>query len=177
MATTQYKPQGRTRPALLKELLIEARSGGGRDSHLAKRRSARFAHNARMEISVVGEHETRLVGDLYNISSSGVAIRCRQRIEVDTYLRIRRWSPDTKYEWVEAVVRHCSRGVSGYLIGARFVEPIPDPDIDAATQPHWTPEAPRQPASKPPKAGWGVFPYVLGFILLAAAVGYLFFSS
>lgn len=74
--------------------------------------------------------EKHILATLQNLSSGGLAIRCRRPIPTDTKISLALHQPELSC-YGHAIVRHCTRAQVGYLVGVEFYQhPSPDPEED-----------------------------------------------
>jgi hypothetical protein len=55
-----------------------------------------------------------------NISEDGIAFWSRRRFPIRTPVYVREYATERSTVWFAAHVTHCTIGIRGYLIGARF---------------------------------------------------------
>lgn len=109
----------------LVNLLAEVSAEGHPDLFAGKRERFRYWTSRRFEARYSGDGGEVACVTLRNISATGLALWSRQKIKRDTLIRIRAYGAADDAASLEALVLHCSGGVGGYLIGARFVNPLP----------------------------------------------------
>lgn len=134
--------------AEISRLLDEARPGGEGDASLGKRSWSRHTLDREIEVSLdLNPPFQPWSANLYNISGGGIAFWSKKNIEPDTAIvfRVARESRDEG--WISGVVKHCTMGVRGYLVGLAFDEHLPSetderPESAPATQPHVNLETP-----------------------------------
>lgn len=66
--------------------------------------------------------EKHLLATMHNLSTNGLAMRTRRPIPTETKISLAIHEPELSC-YGEAVVRHCSAGSVGYLIGVEFAYP------------------------------------------------------
>jgi hypothetical protein len=66
--------------------------------------------------------EKHVLATMHNLSPNGLAMRTRRPIPTETKISLAIHEPELSC-YGEAVVRHCSSGAVGYLIGVEFAYP------------------------------------------------------
>lgn len=61
---------------------------------------------------------------MHNVSTGGFAAWSQAELERHDTLYVREFASEGERPWLKAVVRHCTRGIRGYLIGAEFMEKV-----------------------------------------------------
>lgn len=74
--------------------------------------------------------ERHMLATLHNLSPSGLAMRSRRPVPVDTRVSLAIHQPELSC-YGHGLVRHCTRAHVGYLIGVEFIF-YPDGDADRA---------------------------------------------
>ena len=57
---------------------------------------------------------------MHNVSDSGFALWSRKELYRRTTIYVREFSEDNSRPWLRALVTHRTRGILGYLLGAKF---------------------------------------------------------
>ena len=112
----------------LAALMSRALQVNDADTYNAKRDALRFDFEAPLEIRTETDQESEqtLCVKMENISQRGVAFWTHFDLEIGTALDIREWTSSGERMWLPASVAHSTRGLRGFLIGARFDEPLPE---------------------------------------------------
>ncbi len=99
--------------------LEEARRQGESDQYPAKRCSTRYEWAARLEVKYKTPkgHEVVFNAEGLQISEQGIGFRCREPVEPYTSVEITVCGENS---YAKAIVRHCTRSLRGYKIGAEF---------------------------------------------------------
>ncbi|RMF83529.1 MAG: PilZ domain-containing protein [Planctomycetota bacterium] len=147
-------------------LMACARQSDEVDRYLAKRGSARFDFQAPLEIRPAsGGQEDLLCVRMENISHRGIAFWSHLDYEPGTELDVREWTNDGSRDWMRATVVHNTRGLRGFLIGARFATPLPDlpdPGLDDSPESRSPEESAQgEPAATPSRSS----PIIAGSVL------------
>ena len=66
------------------------------------------------------DHEDILPVIMHNISDGGFAFWLKRELRIDAQIWVREFSGDEPFPWLAAQVTHCTVGIRGYLIGAKF---------------------------------------------------------
>ena len=106
----------------IRTLVSTAKSEGhDTDAYTGKREHTRYATGMRLEIALdpaKPEDATPVV--MHNVSEGGFAFWYRRELTPPTTVFLRECDGATAGEWLPALVRHCTRGLLGYLVGAEF---------------------------------------------------------
>lgn len=106
--------------AVVREWIAQAQRSGVKDNYTAKRRSPRVGWGISLMVRFVDDPSREpLFVHARDISPEGVGFTNRQPVEEGTRLAL---SADDPEQIAYAKVTRCTRGVSGYLIGADFDE-------------------------------------------------------
>lgn len=103
------------------DLVSAAQREGHPDCYAGKRDHTRYMTGMRLEIACdpTNSGETAPVV-MHNVSEGGFAFWFRRSLEPRTVIYLRDGEGSGTGEWLPAVVRHCTRGILGYLVGAQF---------------------------------------------------------
>lgn len=100
--------------------LGEARRTGRRDCSSAKRPHARFTWRVAvtLEVEHAGQPAQTLRAETHDISPTGLAVQCRQRVETGSVVRVRNaaWGGS-----VHGIVRFCSASMGEFRVGVEFL--------------------------------------------------------
>ncbi len=113
-------------PKEIKRLVKAAQQVGRGDPYQGKRERTRFSAGMKLEVTLdplnsgASYHVT-----MQNVSEGGFAFWSKRELRPETVIRVREFSPGVENEWVAAEVRHCTTGLRGYLVGAKFENPVP----------------------------------------------------
>jgi len=112
---------GERRSLQLRRLIRKAREAGTPVGVDVKRNLPRFRYGSSLEITtnpgVPGQTTT---AKFHNVSSGGAAFWSRKPMTPMKQLFIRCFDEDGPSEWFPVVVRHCTRGIMGFLVGVEF---------------------------------------------------------
>ena len=99
--------------------LQQARQTGRTNAYAGKRRTPRTTWDAALEVHVPGSAGRTVThyASARDISEGGMGLQCRQAIPDCTLVRV---CPAGELKGVSAMVMHCTRTVSGYIIGLEF---------------------------------------------------------
>jgi len=118
----------------VRELIDSLRPGAATQPGDGKRREQRWPFPGTVEVwlpeSCYGERY--LLATLHNLSSSGLAMRCDRPVPTQTRIQIAVHVPKLSC-YGEAIVRHCTRAIAGYLIGVEFILESDEPAEDSAS--------------------------------------------
>jgi len=102
-------------------LVAKAREGGQADVFLGKRRWVRYQLGLRLEVTTGGSASTDTwPAVMHNISGGGFGFWSKRKLEKGDCIFIREWLETKSGEWLPAWVTHCTTGIQGHLVGARF---------------------------------------------------------
>lgn len=110
-------------------LIRSLRKKGGADFYSGKRRDQRFSDVVPLETTLTPNNPAaRKNAYLHNISESGIAWWCKDRISERSTVYIRWLTDDGPGPWLATRVTHCTVGIRGFLVGSAFVlENLPAP--------------------------------------------------
>jgi signal transduction histidine kinase/CheY-like chemotaxis protein len=107
-------------------LVNRARTEGEPDHFSGKRRWTRYKLGLRLEITTgTGRPEETWGVTMHNISGGGFGFWSRRPLNEYDQVFVREWSETEPTEWLPACITHCTVGLQGYLIGARFENACP----------------------------------------------------
>jgi len=108
------------------KLVTKARLTGTHDRFFGKRQWTRYQLGLRLEVTTgSGKSEDTWAATMHNVSGGGFGFWSKRPLNEYDQIFIREWPETTPTEWLPACVTHCSTGIQGYLIGARFENPCP----------------------------------------------------
>ncbi|MCG3126872.1 MAG: hypothetical protein CHACPFDD_01727 [Phycisphaerae bacterium] len=110
-------------PQAIQEILQARLPAGAEDSRTSEqRRTARWPFPGTVEVWLPdGEYgERHLLATLHNLSPNGLAMRSRRAIHAGTLIALALHQPELSC-YGDALVRHCTRSHTGYLVGVEFV--------------------------------------------------------
>ena len=145
--------------------LVDAgRAANESDVYFGKRDWTR--HVLQMKLDVTTDPDdpaARLIAIVHNVSGGGVGMWVKRPFAPDAEIYLRAYTPNGYGPWIPARVAHCTLGIQGYLVGAKFCEPLereaelPGKDQAGATysrssreDPGSRPYGPRSPLSQQP---------------------------
>lgn len=103
------------------DLVEVAREIGRPDTYAGKRNNVRFTVGERLEICLdPGVPSTAMVAILHNISDDGAAFWLKSERIAGSSLFVRQFQADGEATWTPSIVRHCTRGIKGFLVGVAF---------------------------------------------------------
>jgi hypothetical protein len=107
-------------------LVEQARTLGDMDQYTGKRASLRFKVALPLEATKDPDNPAgSWTLSMHNISHGGFSAWSKTRMQPRETFYVREYSPETNCPWLEVVVRHCTYGIRGYLIGAEFLHSEP----------------------------------------------------
>lgn len=107
----------------LAELVEMAKEVGQADSYAGKRNNTRFKVGERLDICTDPQNaSTCSVASLHNISNDGAAFWMKVQQIPGNSLFVRQFLSSGETGWVASEVRHCTRGIKGFLVGVTFKE-------------------------------------------------------
>jgi len=118
-------PENSTATSEIGRLIEAVRSGGDADAYAGKRHATRFAEGIVLELTTDPARPDRTqTVYMHNMSEGGFAFWSRHRIEMRTSIHVRELAEQPGARpWLPAQVTHCTVGIRGFLIGARFDDP------------------------------------------------------
>lgn len=123
--TPEQSTESRDEEQEITRLVTSASEQGGGDDHAGHRTTTRFA--AGMQLDVTTE-PTPLAEPwpviMHNVSDGGFAFWSKKQIFKRDSIWVREFSADNGGTWLPAHVTHCTVGIRGYLVGARFDSPV-----------------------------------------------------
>ena len=124
---TLAEKDSQTAQAEIRRLLEEAEAGGASDAYAGKRGATRFTEGVQLEVATepFARAETWPV-TMHNLSEGGFAFHSRRSLDQGAIIYVREFNSDAPAVWLRARVRHRTRSLQGFLIGASF-----DPDASA----------------------------------------------
>lgn len=160
----------------VKTLYGDARRAGEPDVAPIKRHALRYEYDDQLEVAAADTPDEVYAARVENVSSTGIALRCRQEFKQHQTIRFRRWNPTTPEAWAEAIVVHCSAGLGTFMIGARFTQPVPElpPPVPTIAVPQMAAaDESDDESSRHGQRSGGVLMLVLLVALIAAGVLYM----
>jgi len=114
-------------------LISKAMRRGKPDVFPGRRRWVRYYVGMRIELAPADpDRGETWTGVMHNISGGGIGFWSKRPMPARTRFRFRDLSEGESAVWIAAHVTHCTVGIGGYLIGARFENPrLPDAESDA----------------------------------------------
>jgi len=119
---TQLQSQAEAEIARLVE---HARLRGEEDPYHGKRAWSRY--NAAVQLEVTSDPQSPASGwtvTMHNVSMGGFAGWSKTAMQRHDTLYVREFTSAGDRPWLKAIVRHCTHGIRGYLIGAEFTDRI-----------------------------------------------------
>lgn len=105
----------------VEDLVDFATRAGQLDVYAGKRDKPRYRLRMPMEIRLKDSPEDQIISvELHDISLGGIGFWSESILKADTQILVREWRPDEPAGWIPARVLHCTRGLTGYLLGAQF---------------------------------------------------------
>jgi signal transduction histidine kinase/CheY-like chemotaxis protein len=102
-------------------LVGKAREVGQADAFLGKRRWVRYQLGLRLEVTTGGSAPSDTwPAVMHNVSGGGFGFWSKRKLEKGDCIFIREWLETKSGEWLPAWVTHCTTGIQGHLVGARF---------------------------------------------------------
>ena len=96
------------------------------DDHAGNRAALRFAAGMQLDVTPdPGDSAGSWPVTMHNVSDGGFAFWSRRQLLKGDPIGVRKSSADNSAPWIPSHVTHCTVGIRGYLVGARF-------DADAA---------------------------------------------
>jgi len=125
MASNAHGPKGASNMSEsqreISELVEMAKEIGQADSYAGKRNNTRYKAGERLDICTDPNNATSAnVAILHNISEEGAAIWLKVAAEAGKIIYIRQFLANGEATWTKSVVRHCTRGIKGFLVGVIF---------------------------------------------------------
>lgn len=107
-------------------LVAKARTEGEPDNFGGKRRWTRYQLGLRLEVTTgSGKPEDTWGVTMHNISGGGFGFWSKRPLDEYDQIFVREWSETESTDWLPACVTHCTVGIQGYLVGARFENSCP----------------------------------------------------
>lgn len=109
-------------PDVVRELLESRRSKGFEKFQDSRREEERWPFPGTVEVWLPDEcyGDRHILATLHNLSVGGLAMRTRRPVPTDTRISFALHQPALSC-YGDAIVRHCTRGKVGYLVGVEFV--------------------------------------------------------
>lgn len=105
----------------ISRLVSEAMEIGYPQSKGRGRHATRFSVGMQLDASTDPENQAASWSvTMHNVSDSGIAFWSKQQVRIRWDIWIREFSKDNSAPWICAHVTHCTVGLKGYLVGARF---------------------------------------------------------
>ena len=119
LSTTQNVSDGLLR-------LVEAgRAAQESDVYFGKRDWTRHVLQVKLEVTTDPDDPGACMTAItHNISGGGIGMWVKRQLVAGTEIHIREYTPTGFGPWIRAVVVHCTLGIQGYLIGAKFRKPL-----------------------------------------------------
>jgi signal transduction histidine kinase/DNA-binding response OmpR family regulator len=112
-----------------------ATRAGQPDAYEGKRAQVRYRIKMPIEVRTLEPNAECYAGELHDVSSGGIGLWTERAWVPGTEIMLREWQPHGHANWVPATIMHCTRGLTGYLIGAAF------PERQSVSRPTTTPTA------------------------------------
>lgn len=113
------KPVAQTQE--IDRILVDAARTGAADFFGGKRAQLRFQARKPFEMEAdVNDSRLNFAVALHDISATGLSCWSKHRLEDKAPVRLREFTGDDSGVWIAARVAHCTPGIRGYLVGARF---------------------------------------------------------
>lgn len=118
-------------PDVIRELLESRRTKSFEKVVDSRREEERWPFPGTVEVWLPDEcyGDRHILATLHNLSVGGLAMRTRRPIPTDTRVSFALHQPALSC-YGDAIVRHCTRGKIGYLIGVEFVFEAARPDSE-----------------------------------------------
>ena len=98
-----------------------AEESGEADNYGGKRQAIRFSEGMRLEVATdPAQASCRWNVVMHNVSDNGFAFWSKREVPARTSIHVRDASDEKEGRWLTAWVRHCTRGIRGFLVGAAF---------------------------------------------------------
>jgi len=111
----------KSRNADLTELVDLAKDVGQADTYAGKRNNIRFKVGERLDICTdPANPSTAGVAILHNISDDGAAFWMKIQQVPGNSIFVRQFLANGEATWTNSEVRHCTRGIKGFLVGVIF---------------------------------------------------------
>ncbi len=105
-------------------LVGKARTEGEPDVFFGKRQWRRYQLGLPLEVTTGGgKVSDTWASVMHNISGGGFGFWSKRALAENESIFVREWGASSAGEWLPARVTHCTVGIQGYLIGARFENP------------------------------------------------------
>jgi len=126
-------------------LVAFGQGSGEADLYTARRDHVRFSINVPLDARrQMGGNENAWIMAMHDISPGGIGAWSHTPVEPHTILLVRDASTPVRGHWLRCVVRHCTRGLRGFLIGAEFLQEHTTETSEAAeTKERSRPKSPR----------------------------------
>ena len=158
MHTPKNVPPGDDSNELVR-LVSSAQESGQSDQYAGKRTSLRFKAGMQLDVTSDPDDPSAIHSALmHNVSTGGIAFWSRHQWRRGERVNVRQYCSDHSARWLAARICHCTTGIRGYLIGARFESPLPlkGGDAEAGSRADGSagdgqeePPKPQRPASLP----------------------------
>ncbi len=107
-------------------LIAHAKVAGQPDPFFGKRRWVRYQLGMRLEVTTgSGKPGDKWPVLMHSISGGGFGVWSKKELIKGESIFVRQWSETGSTPWLPAGVTHCTVGLQGYLVGARFENPCP----------------------------------------------------
>ena len=133
--TTQSDRPAQSDEREISRLVTVASQENRRDVYAGKRRWRRYSTGMKLE-AVFDRADTSdaFPVTMHNVSEIGLAFWAKREIEPGADVYLREFSDDDDRVWVGAHVTHCTSGIRGFLIGAKFHHPLASDDLEPVEQ-------------------------------------------
>jgi len=102
-------------------LVSEAMDAGYPVTQNRGRRAARFSVGMLLDATTNPSLQTGLwMVTMHNVSESGIAFWSKKPVGVRSDIWVRESTEEDSAPWISAYVTHCTNGLTGPLVGARF---------------------------------------------------------
>jgi hypothetical protein len=123
--TTNGNPSSESDSHEISRLVSFASTEGVGDIYAGKRRWPRYSTGMQFEVAFDTSNPSDVFPvTMHNVSDTGLAFWSKTEVEPGADVYLREFTNDEDPTWVGAQVTHCTPGIRGYLIGAKFHNPL-----------------------------------------------------
>jgi len=116
------QPRSRQEREIDRLVAVGQRSGQA-DLYGARRQYVRYAVDVPLDACrQSSDNENAWIMSMHDVSLGGIGAWSHAPVELHTTLLVRDASTAIHGQWLRCVVRHCTRGLRGFLIGAQFLQ-------------------------------------------------------
>lgn len=120
MSTAEFRSE---QSREIDRLVAFGQGSGEADLYTARREHVRFSVNVPLDARrQMGGNENAWIMAMQDISPGGIGAWSHTPVAPRTILLVRDASTPIRGQWLRCVVRHCTRGLRGFLIGAEFLQ-------------------------------------------------------